>query len=329
MYLRPVPPRKGLFEAAAIGARPAGGSMAMEHSVLSSPPRLEAWVTTLLGVAADHATGLRLEELLEMLPPGAPSNPQELRAWLGARPQMASVEQDWVCAAGTGLRPDAARRARSASYERYARSLLEGPLRRTMPWIRCLGISGSTAYGDPEEQDDLDLLVIAADGLLWLAMARLYCNVRRLRRPRGAAPGPRLCFNYARDVRTARREFHEARDPLFAREALSVRVLQGEAQYRELLAISPWMAERLPGLYARRREGLSAPPGTRPAPPSWAERAANFVAFLTLATYLQLAGLVRNRALRRAGRAAAVFRTRTALGALSYESVKFASIRGR
>lgn len=289
---------------------------------------LEGWVGALLSIAADHATGLPLTELLALLPNDDFEDEAQLRAWLTQRPQLARIEEGWAFAVGRDLHPTPDRLERAHRHEAGGQALLRGPLRPVLGWLRCVGITGSTAYGTPTVEDDLDFLLIAEDGRLWLALLRIYLGLRRREGTQGLPPLPRLCFNYARDDSTVRREFAEARDPLFAREALSVRILYAPEYYAGLVRSGSWMADQFPQLFLRWK-GLprsTVPPARRASP---LVRALNAVAFFALATYFQLAGLVRNARLRRAGRADAGFRTVTTLGGLSFDSFKFERIRSR
>lgn len=297
------------------------------HPPSRSEP-LEAWIWTILDLAAAHGSGLPLAELGALLPPGSPMDEAELRDWIAAHPDIATVEGDWAFQPGHDLRPERDRENRARAYREAALRLLSGPLRSTLPWLRCVGITGSTAYGTPNDDDDVDFLLVARDGRLWLSLMRIYASLLLGTRGGRVAPGPRLCFNYARDDRAAQRQFADPQDLLFAREALTAQIIFGESYYRELLVIAPWMKDHLPVIYARRRGAATGPPLREPRPSLWT-RAANGLAYLAIATYLQLAGLRRNATLRRSGRWEAVFRTETTLGGLSFDSIKFERIRAR
>ncbi len=289
---------------------------------------LETWITTVLEIAGEHGSGLPVRELTALLPPDRVMDERALLGWLLAHPQSAAVEGAWVFEAGGGMPPQPERRERASRYEASARELVAGPLRATLPWLRCVGVTGSTAYGAPAVTDDIDFLIVARRERLWLAMLRIYLSLRRSRLGSDRTRSVRFCFNYARDDPAVRREFSQTRDFLFAREALSARILYGEEYYRALLGSAPWMRDLIPVLYARCLGTTSALPPEEPPPPLWV-RAANAVAYLVLATYFQTVGLWRNDRLRRRHRAEAAFRTQTTRGAFSFDSVKFEKIRSR
>lgn len=288
----------------------------------------QTWIATCLELAAEHETGVPIDELASLLPPEGRMSETELARWLAGRPELAELRGGWAFAPGRAGAEFLERRERAEGFVRAARELVEGPLRGTLPWLRCVGITGSTAYGSADAADDLDFLIVARDGYLWLAVLRIYLAVRRPARNGGGAPRPRLCFNYVRDDATVRAEFAAARDRLFAREALTARILEGDAYYADLLASASWIGDHLPVVYARRRRGPGPSAPTPPRAP-WLVRAANAAAFFAIATYLQVVGLRRNARLRRDGRPEAVFRTSTALGGLSFDSIRFETIRAR
>ena len=216
------------------------------------------------------------------------------------------------------------RRARGAAYLARAGALLRGPLARTRPWVRCLAVSGSAAFGEPEAGDDLDLFVVVPTGVVWWFLAYAYL-MGRVERWRGVPPGlPTLCYNYVVEEEELAKDFAYGSGLLFAREALSVRCLWGESCYRTLLGAAPWMGQLLPRLYAERSAGPGAGRGP-PAPRTL--RALNALVYPGLAAYLQLAGLVRNRRIQRAARPAERFRTTTGLRRLTIASARFEQLR--
>ncbi len=287
-----------------------------------------ARVAVLLDVAAELGTGVRVEELAGLLPKDASDLSPHFREWLTARPDLAEVVDEWAFLPGRELRPDPGAAARAADYEAAARSGCDERLGGSSPWLRCVAITGSTAYGAPRAGDDLDLFLITRPGLLWLVMARIYAGQWIARSAGKLRPGPRWCVNFVRDECSATEEFGRPGDLLFAREALTARVLWGEEYYRRLLDRAGWMRAEVPGLYARRRDGARET-AAEPAAPPRLLRLLNLLAFVAVAPYLQAVGLRRNDRLRRAGRGEALFRTETTRRRLSISSVRFEAIRRR
>ncbi len=178
---------------------------------------------------------------------------------------------------------------------------------RICPWINLAGISGSTAYGGAKPGDDIDFFLITARHRLWISLffAMAMARLGRLR----SKNSPVYCFNRIAEQADCEKAFRESREPLFAREALNLAILHGRALYGHLLASAPWMEIIFPELYATRlREARRASDEVRGRGRA-ASGILNGAAFLTLAPYLWLAGLVRNVRLERAKRDKECFRT--------------------
>ncbi|MGI0053634.1 MAG: hypothetical protein ACREC5_05510 [Thermoplasmata archaeon] len=278
-------------------------------------------IAALLGVAAAVGTGVPLGELVVLLPLGRFPTADALRDWLADRPGLARIRDDWAYAPGAGPNgPDPGRLARGERYWTIARSIRDTTLRPILPLVLALGVTGSSAYGEPEEGDDLDLLAITRPGALWVFLAYAFVALR-VGRSVSPEPGPRLvCLNFVRDATAIEREFATPHDFVYAREALSVRLLHGEAFYAGLLAEAGWMGEAIPRKYATRcRPSLRE----RVAPAPWAVRLLNLLIFPALAAYLQAQGLRRNAGYRREGRAGESFESITRLDRLSFRSDRF------
>ncbi len=280
-------------------------------------------VGPILEVAHAHGTAVALEELSELLPETGPRSAGEVAEWLSRHP-----DHGWVDA-GLALSPQAAgppsgreeRRARGRAYLAEAHELVNGSLARVRGLLRFVGVTGSTAYGEPEPGDDLDFMVVTRPGSVWLFLAYTYLALRWHRaRPPGSAAPP--CFNYVLDEEEARRRYSTGRGFLFAREALAARVIDGGEYYRGLLGSAGWIRDELPRLYAR-WEGPAFPPTPAPTPAPILVRLADALVFPWLAAYLQLAGLVRNHSLARRGLTERAFRTVTRRRRLAYETLRF------
>ena len=288
------------------------------------PGATEQRVEVLLAIARDFGMGIPLEQLRWLMAGSEdPSTPAEVEQWLRARPSLAEVHEGVAFLPGHTRPPSPERTARALHYERCAKDLVSGPLSPAVRWTRCLAITGSVAYGNPEEGDDLDFLVIAREGALWAFLAFTYLSVR-LRVPRSSDRPSDWCFNHVLSEGAARSDYASSRGLLFAREALTARPLLGSGFYRELLHEAHWMRSELPRLYERCLEEFAADPS--PSPEGKAPvlvRALNALVFLPLASYLQVQGLLRNWRFRRSGRAEEAFRTRTHFTRLAYVSDRF------
>ncbi|MCI4353258.1 MAG: hypothetical protein L3K14_07755 [Thermoplasmata archaeon] len=280
-------------------------------------------MTGALDVASEVNAPVELDTLVDLLPEDGPRSAEDLAGWIRAHPSAGRVYGGY---AHPLQRPHAApevgRRERAELYWQAARNLLESDLRGTQPWISFLGVTGSTAYRDPQEGDDCDLMAIVRPGTVWVFVAYVFLRLRLARRPRVGPSDPVWCFNYTLDEGAAIQEFVRPRGFLFAREALVARPLQGEAYYRGLLRRSDWLRLEAPRLYARwKSTGLPEPTPPRPAP--LGVRWLNSALFVVVATYLQLKGLLVNHHLKRAGRGSESFRTVTRLDRMALATAKF------
>jgi hypothetical protein len=302
----------------------AGETGAPRPVVSAGRPLLDDRVEALLGVARRFGTGVPLEELRLLLPLEGPGDPVELERWLYSRPDLARIEGDRAYSPGGLAHRTSDRERRADQYRAAAERLVGRDLRPLLPLLRCVAITGSTAYGAPEEGDDLDLFVVTRSGTLWVVLAYTYLAVRLRFQPAVSEGRPPPCLNYVLDERRAPAEFWEARDFLFAREALSARVLRGEEYYRDLLACAPWLGTEIPRLYAQRSSG-TPPRAGNPAPR--AIRVLNAALYPWLAAYLQFVGLWRNHASRARNGTDGTFRTVTGARRLAFVSARFDRLR--
>jgi hypothetical protein len=290
----------------------------------SSPAVLDHRVSAVVGVAAQFGTGIPLPDLLRLLPNEGPSTVSEVRDWLAERPHLARMVGEAAYAPETTRTLGNERMERGRRYLRSAEQLLAGPLRGLLPWVRCVCITGSAAYGEPERGDDLDLFVVSREGSLWWFLAYAYLALRIASRHRAVPGGPVPCFNFVVDDRRALEEFSGPRGFLFAREALTARPIRGEEYYRGLLSTAAWMADELPRLYAHR---ISNMPSPQSAPASWTVRLLNAALFPWLAAYLQLVGLRRDARYRHRKMSDQRFRTETRFRRLAFASRRFDRLR--
>lgn len=291
----------------------------------SGPDPVQQRFESILEIARLHDTGVPLEDLTSLLPASGPQDAGEVVRWLQAHPSVGELVANR--AVRPGAVPSAAvleeRRARGQEYRRGAEALVGSTLAPVLGMVRCIGMTGSAAYLEPQAGDDLDLMVVTRAGALWFVLAYAYVAVR-LRRPPG--PTPHLCLNYVLDESEALREFSRPRGFLFAREALTLRPLTGESYYRALLSSAPWIAGEVPRMCAR--WGLApagAPPPADPAP--LPIRFLSALLFPVVGAYLQFAGLVRNHRARRGRSLGQQFRTQTRWSRLAFPSQRFDDLR--
>ncbi len=291
---------------------------------LSGP--VERRVRLLTDVAREFGTRLPISQLVELLPSEAPGDIDAVGAYLESRPELGGGVDRSTPSEPEGRAEETERAERAARYWHEAEGVVRGPLGWLRRWVRCIGVTGSTAYGSPEPGDDIDFFVVARAGALpwWLAATYVSLRVWRARHPDLGVP--RLCFNYLVDERRAPNEFGTGGGLLFAREALTARLLEGDSYYRGLLAAAPAIGQEFPRRYAARTREPGEIAASRP---SFTTRALSALVYLPLAAYLQLAGLRRNRRARREGRPSDVFRTVTGFGLFAFQSQRFEELRRR
>ncbi len=283
----------------------------------------------LVGVAAANGSTVSSEELRLLLPEGLFATADSLEAHILADPDLAEsliVMNGEIAPRSAEALLERRQEQRELAYQRIQHAeRFTTRLVRYVPWIDLVAVSGSTAYGGAKPYDDIDFFLVAPEGRMWIALFVALC-LARIDRSR-ASTTPVYCFNRITEREACMRSFDDGHDPLFAREALNLRVLWGHRFYRELVGNARWMRTHFPGLYEAALES-DAPVETkeeRASGPLWS--ALNALSFLGLAPYLWAAGLVRNDRLRRRGQARGRFRTVIARDFLAYESRKYDELR--
>jgi len=260
---------------------------------------VETRLRLLLGVSHRCRAPMSLDQLVAHLPVGATWTIDTVSSWVKDHPEEGHVVAGHVMPPSEISLPELVERTtRSQALWAEAEWAVSSPLRSAAALTRCVAVSGSVAYGYAAPNDDIDFFVTSRRGTTWLFLALAFLQYRKVRRA-DHQPGPsQWCFNYVIDETEAPAEFARPGGLLLAREALSVRVLRGDAYYRSLLLHAKWMSGELPQVYTRRtQEGEVT--GSAPEPASWGARLVNLGVFPFLATYLQMLGLVRNHRLRR------------------------------
>jgi len=277
-------------------------------------------------VAKEFGTGVRLPELLRLLPNDAPASIPEFREWLETRPDLARLEGELAFAPEATPSAERDRLELGHHYLRAARSLLTGPLRGPTAMSRCICVTGSAAYGVPHRGDDLDLFVVTPNGGLWWFLAYSYLCVRVARWRHSGSTEATPCFNFVLEDRAALEEFSRDQGFLFAREALTAQPVHGADYYRGLLSHGRWMREEIPRFYDDVNQGPVEPGHLSGSAPILV-RLLSLAVFPWVATYLQLVGLRRNRGFRRTSMSDHQFHTETRLRRLAFASRKFERLR--
>jgi hypothetical protein len=293
-----------------------------------SAPGIRRKIEGVASIAAAHGSSISSAETLLLLPSGTFECIEELESFVETDPTLSGqllVHGGQIVlrnAGNFGVR--ASQLNLSDRRGQLAQSFTDRFAARC-PWIRFVGISGSTAYAAAKPSDDIDFFIVTQRNRLWITLlvGMTAARIHRVKHP----AWPVLCLNRILEEDVCRDEFRKAQDALFAREALSLRVLEGVTFYRELVESAPWMKRIFPELYRKVTtldEGRSQA-ARRDGGLLWSF--ANVAAFTVLATYLPIVGLWRNRRLVRQGNLTARYRTIIERGFFAYESRKYENLR--
>ncbi len=190
--------------------------------------------------------------------------------------------------------------------------------------LRVFAVSGGNSYEFARQNDDIDVFCVTRTGSLWpfvlkhLLVSRFYATFRK--------DIPRLCFSYILDEESARREFSEPKDRLFARDALNLKVVEGHGFFVSLLEGAGWMKELFPKAYAK-----SVSAAANPAPetgPSTGARILNLFLFRTIGFYIGAKSVLDNMRNRKRGTSQFVNELSVGQGYILFESCKYQSLRG-
>lgn len=215
------------------------------------------------------------------------------------------------------------KRARAASYARYARGFASLCHPRE---TKLMAISGSTSYQTPSASDDLDIFCITEPDGLWLFLTKSLLLARLLQIFRRSEP--RICFSYAVDQNFVEKEFLLPRDALFARDALTTIVIHGQEFYEELLRKSPWISNYFPRLYQQRtnvmhREGVAGKQVGSPPRLKFL----NILLHVIVGNYLAFKSAMLNRRLRKQGKFSSLFSVKIGSDHCIFESVRYSNLR--
>jgi hypothetical protein len=307
--------------------------VSVRHSLEGMDARGATWgvrrkIQAVASIAAAHGSSISSAEALLLLPTGTFESVEDLESFVETDPILSGplvVRFGQIVVRGLhSLEVRASQLNLSERRGQLAQSFTDR-LTAWCPWIRFVGISGSTAYAAAKPSDDVDFFIVTRGNRLWitLLLGMIAARIHRMKDP----SCPVLCLNRMIEEDVCRDEFRKPQDALFAREALSLKALDGFTFYREMIESAPWMNRIFPELYRR----ATAVDGGRPRVTRreggrlWSF--ANVSAFVALATYLIIVGLKRNRWLVRQGNLPARYRTIMKRGFFAYESQKYENLR--
>jgi hypothetical protein len=192
--------------------------------------------------------------------------------------------------------------------------------------FKVLSISGSTSYFSVSKDDDLDFFCITQTGRMWASFVKALVLARIFRL--SVEDSPWLCLSYVADERFAQFEFSENRDALFARDAISARVITGDQNYENLLKENSWMAQYFPKLYALRIKSLMKANSPSGINASVASRFANLFLYYIAGSYIRLKSHLLNRRFMKNQKRSSLFRLRIGPDHCIYESADYVRLKG-
>jgi len=215
-------------------------------------------------------------------------------------------------------------RRRARAYANLERAKLFG--RTLVPGTVIVSVSGANSYLSAGEGEDIDFFCVTKTNGMWrfilksLLLARIYQLANM--------DWPELCFSCVMDERWARETFSAAQPAIFARDALTAKLISGAAEYHSLLERAPWMADYFPVFYdVRLRETGRRIGGLRGGSQAGRSSAMlNSLLFYLLGSFLRLKSWALNRRLAKAAQRSMIFKTKVGTGHYIYESNRYKNL---
>ncbi len=193
------------------------------------------------------------------------------------------------------------------------------------PGVRVIAVSGSTSYHSARQDDDVDFFCVTRKNEMWVFMLKtlLLARIHRLRH----SHEPSVCISCVMDEGRAIEEFSEAKDPLFARDALTARPLHGLEYFEGLLTRGAWMKNFYPNLYWSKLKGKTVGSINNDSGSSAIKRILNSYLYHIVAGYIRLKSNLLNRRLTKEGKVSSIFAVRLGEDHCIYESVRYRQLR--
>ncbi len=303
----------------------------------TNPEPLHVWehiiyeISFLAGIAKANGSLLSLKDLVALTRTSL--SEEQLMSWWAITPELAGFYElkngliiergkDYPGSSPRILDREQEKRARAESYARYAREFASFC---TGQETKLIAISGSTSYHTTSAADDLDIFCITKPDHLWLFLTKSLLLARFLQIFRRSEP--RICFSYAVDQNFVINEFLPARDPLFARDALTTIVVHGQEFYEELLKKSSWISNYFPRLYQQRTNAVHSEPARERIASGPSRRFLNTLLRVLVGNYIAFKSAMLNRRLRKQGKFSSLFKARIGPDHCIFESVRYSKLR--
>jgi hypothetical protein len=173
-----------------------------------------------------------------------PASPAEVTAALaepGFGAGLLECGHDALALAGRGSLLARSARRRQESARRWPAARAFGRLIARLPFVRLVAVSGSLAADAADDDADVDLFIVTADGRLWLARAMTVVVVRLAR-----IAGVHLCPNYL--LAESAIELDD-RSLFTAHELAQLVPVGGRSAYEALIERNRWASVFLPNAF--------------------------------------------------------------------------------
>ena len=254
----------GLYATTEVQNQARGISEAAEPPADSSLTELERAILATVLYAELFDYPLTESELFESLIGATPSR-EDLRAALVElvrADRLDSADGYYVAPGKRGL-VAVRRRRRELSRRRFELARRFARWMTCVPFVRCVGVCGSLAIENSDEDGDIDLFVIAERGRLWIVQA-----ATMVMRRGSLIWRERVCPNYF--LGTASLRIRD-RSLYTAHEVAQLVPLVGRSAYLDFVDANRWVDELLPNADFVSRADRSGS-GVQPALARWLER---------------------------------------------------------
>jgi hypothetical protein len=195
-----------------------------------------------------------------------------------------------------------------------------------------VSVSGANSYLSAREDEDIDFFCVTKTDSMWPFMLRalILARIHRL----ANRDVPDLCFSCIMDEKWATKEFRGRQHAIFARDALTAKVIGGWTTYHALLEEARWMESYFPAFYTIRLRESDIADGEEPSSRNVSAREEkagstllNSFLYLTLGSFLRMKSWALNRRLTKSSSHSSIFATRIGKGHYIYESNSYRKLR--
>lgn len=202
-------------------------------------------------------------------------------------------------------------------------------LKRLVPFVRTVAVTGSVAYGSAGKWDDIDLFVVTQRNRLWVSVLMTLILVR-LKKALGLGPANLLpfCLSYVHDEKGFEDESLRNRaNPLFARELIKAKPVAGTGVYRRMLEQNDWVRKMYEAPYFAALKDLKVKSTEKAVLEGSADRRlsllfdwADGIVYVFLSRYLKLRAYLTNLKLRSSRQDLRIFEPRISRNSCVYTS---------